>query len=361
MKIRQFKAGITLTAVSILLGTVVCAAAFGAKHQELARDIFVPTEMFAPFKRLSSQPILKPRSERFDSAGAFNPSVVKNNDGKFVMLYRGQDNAGVSRIGYAISDDGVKFEAEEHPILAPKLADEEKGIEDPRLSPSLVQPGSWDLTATAYNTDAQLVLYRSADLRKWERVSVMAPAKGGAWNINWTKSGAIVPQKIAGKYWAYYMGDASDARDQTGILSSVDGINWSDATKSPVLKRRPGQFDSRVVEPGPAPVITKDGILLLYNGADDGLTYKTGWALFDKTDPTKLLARCTKPIFVPEMKWEKKIASKVVHQAPNVVFVEGLVKDGDRYLVYYGAADSYVGVAETHLESCVGESKQGRK
>jgi len=88
---------------------------------------------------------------------------------------------------------------------------------------------------------------------------------------------------------------------------------------------------------------------LLYNGADNDLVYRTGWALFDKNDPTKLIARSSRPIFRPSADWEKKNASAEVHQAPNVVFVEGMVKDGDRYLVYYGAADSYVGVAETHL------------
>lgn len=353
-----------MTVFSILVLMGACSPSFAAKQIKLAKPAFEPTEMFGEFKRLSDQPILKPRTDRFDSAGAFNPSVVKNKDGKFVMLYRGQDNAGVSRIGYAISDDGIKFVADEHPILAPKLSDEEKGIEDPRLSPSLAEPGKWDLTATAYNTDAQLALYRSSDLRNWDRVCIMVPAKKGAWNINWTKSGAIVPEKINGKYWAYYMGDDKNGRDQTGVISSADGTNWTDATDQPVLKHRPGNFDSRVVEPGPAPIITNDGILLLYNGADDGLTYKTGWALFDKNDPTKLLARCEKPIFVPEMKWEKKIASKVVHQAPNVVFVEGLVKDGARYLIYYGAADSYVGVAETRLEALSNDKlrkRRGRK
>jgi len=94
-----------------------------------------------------------------------------------------------------------------------------------------------------------------------------------------------------------------------------------------------------VVEPGPSPVITKDGILLVYNGADDQLVYQTGWALFDKADPTKLLARSDQPIFRPEQEWEK------IGQVPNVVFVEGLVRQPHRWIFYYGAADKYIGVA----------------
>jgi hypothetical protein len=63
-------------------------------------------------------------------------------------------------------------------------------------------------------------------------------------------------------------------------------------------------FDSKVAEPGPAPLILEEGILLFYNGADDKLVYRLGWALFDMYDPTRLLARADTPIFEPELEWE---------------------------------------------------------
>lgn len=311
-------------------------------------------ERLTNFERRSDRPILSPRPGKFDSVGAFNPTVVKTKDGRFVMLYRGQDEKGVSRIGYAESIDGIHFTPDDEPVLAPSQPDEQNGIEDPRLSASLDHAGQWDLTVTIYNTDAQLTLFRSNDLKHWRRIGIMMPARKGSWNVNWTKSGAIVPEKVNGETWMYYMGDAENGSDQTGIASSKDGINWKDATISPVLERRPGKFDSRVVEPGPAPIMTKQGILLLYNGADDSLTYRTGWALFDKNNPSRVLARSDEPIFQPELDWEKKVASSTVHQAPNVVFVEGLVEDGKRYLVYYGAADCRVGVASCVLESVPG-------
>jgi predicted GH43/DUF377 family glycosyl hydrolase len=102
-------------------------------------------------------------------------------------------------------------------------------------------------------------------------------------------------------------------------------------------------FDSKVVEPGPAPILTKEGILLIYNGADDKLVYRTGWALFDKKDPAKVLERSDKPIFAPDEDWEKN------GQVNNVVFVEGLTRDGDKLKLYYGCADSRTGVAECSL------------
>jgi predicted GH43/DUF377 family glycosyl hydrolase len=149
-----------------------------------------------------------------------------------------------------------------------------------------------------------------------------------------------VPEKIDGKYWMYFLGTTPDNNDQMGLASSTDLLHWTDATDVPVLPVRAGQFDSRVVEPGPAPIITPKGIVLIYNGADDKLVYRTGIALFDRNDPRKMISRTDTPIFAPERQWEK------VGQVPNVVFVEGMVRQGERYLFYYGGADAYVGVAE---------------
>ncbi len=104
---------------------------------------------------------------------------------------------------------------------------------------------------------------------------------------------------------------------------------------------RPGKFDSRVAEPGPSPIVTNQGIVLVYNGADDKLVYRTGVAVFDRKDPRKLIWRSEAPVFFPEKDWEK------MGQVPNVVFVEGMVRRGDRFLFYYGGADTHVGVAES--------------
>jgi predicted GH43/DUF377 family glycosyl hydrolase len=168
---------------------------------------------------------------------------------------------------------------------------------------------------------------------------VILPAYNGRWNVGWTKSGAIVPEKIDGKYWMYFLGTAADKTDQMGLAYSVDLVHWTDALDVPVLPRRPGRFDSRVVEPGPAPIVTADGIVLIYNGADDSLVYRTGIAGFDRADPRRVLFRTDTPVFAPEAAWEK------AGQVPNVVFVEGMVRQGSRWLLYYGGADKYVGVA----------------
>ncbi len=297
---------------------------------------------FGEWRRAAEAPVLSPQGTTWESAGTFNPAVVRHGS-KFVMLYRAQDAAGTSRLGYAESADGIFFTRRAEPVLSPE-ADYEKdgGVEDPRLQRF---GDTYYLTYTGYNKkDAQLCLATSQDVIHWERKGVILPAYKGNWNRGWTKSGAMVPEKIGGKYWMYWLGTTADKTDQMGISYSSDLLHWTEATETPVLPRRPGKFDSRVVEPGPPPIFTKDGIILIYNGADDKLIYRTGVAVFDRKDPRKLLSRTDEPIFTPEKEWEK------VGQVPNVVFVEGMARQGKRWLFYYGGADKYVGVARAPVQ-----------
>jgi predicted GH43/DUF377 family glycosyl hydrolase len=296
---------------------------------------------FGVWQHVSETPIIAPQGNGWEAAGTFNPSVIVH-DGKVVMLYRAQDKDGTSRLGYAESADGVHFTRRSEPVFSPeKDYEKDGGVEDPRL----VQFGeTYYLTYTGYNKkDAQLCLATSEDLIHWERKGVILPAYKGKWNVRWTKSGAIVPEKIGGKYWMYFLGTSRDNKDQMGLASSTDLLHWTDETDAPVLPAREGKFDSRVVEPGPAPIVTPKGIVLIYNGADDKLVYRTGVAMFDRNNPGRVISRTDTAVFDPEKEWEK------VGQVPNVVFVEGMVRRGPKYLFYYGGADTNVGVAEAKV------------
>jgi predicted GH43/DUF377 family glycosyl hydrolase len=287
---------------------------------------------------MSDSPVISPRGDGWEAAGTFNPAVVMR-DSKIVMLYRAQDKQGTSRLGYAESADGLRFTRRDEPVLSPSAEyEKDGGVEDPRL----VRFGdTYYLTYTGYNKkDAQLCLATSNDLIHWDRKGVIVPANKGNWNVKWTKSGAIVPERIDRKYWMYFLGTSADNTDQAGLAYSPDLLHWTEATQVPVLPVRPGKFDSRVAEPGPAPIVTGNEIVLIYNGADEKLVYRTGIAVFDRADPRKLLWRSDEPLYSPDKEWEK------VGQVPNVVFVEGMVERNGRYFFYYGGADKFVGVAE---------------
>ncbi len=314
--------------------------------------------------RVSNQPLLSP-GETWSSFGLFNPAAIEAS-GKTVLLFRAQDRDHTSRIGYAESADGLHFTERPDPVLSPRTPYEQGGgVEDPRV---LRINGTYYLTYTGYNrqahravggrrarsiSDAQLCLATSTDLIHWNRKGVILPAYKGTWNTQWTKSGAIVGEKIDGKWWMYYLGTRKDSdgvsRDYMGLASSDDLLHWSDATSEPVLPRHPGAFDSRVMEPGPPPFLTQQGILLLYNGADDHLVYRPGWVLFDRRDPRRILSRCDKPFAAPTLAWEK------IGNVPNVIFLEGAVAKGNLrgdsldLMGYYGAADKYIGALDVRV------------
>lgn len=294
--------------------------------------------------RLSSEPLLKPAGSGWRGFAVFNPAAIRIGS-KTVLLFRAQGRDHVSRIGYADTSDGIHFKVRPEPVLSPETSYEKGGgVEDPRV---VRINGTYYLTYTGYNLhDAQLCLATSKDLIHWHRQGIILPAYRGTWNTKWTKSGAILSQKVNGKWWMYYLGTKKDRdgvlRDYMGLASSTDLLHWKDATEEPVLTRRPGAFDSRVMEPGPPPIMTKAGILLLYNGADKNLVYGPGWVLFDRHNPARVLARADHAFIVPRLSWEK------IGNVPNVIFLEGAVADlnaaGTLDLTgYYGGADKYLG------------------
>ena len=304
----------------------------------------------------------------------FNPAAVVRN-GKIYLLYRAQDSigkpAGTSRIGLAVSNNGLTFKRYPKPVLYPendkyKKYEWQGGTEDPRIVQN--DSGTYYMTYTAYDgKTARLFIATSNDLKNWVKHGSVF-SKAGAKYVNmWSKSGAIVCRrvgdkfvaaKINGKYWMYF-GDTD-----IFLAHSEDLINWTPVEKSkggtpdsidngkvsllPVLKPRKGKFDSQLVESGPFALITKKGILLIYNSknskeyGDTTLpagTYSAGQALFDIHNPEKLIARTQSYFMKPDKPYE------ITGQVNNVVFVEGLTYFKSKWFLYYGTADTKIAVA----------------
>ncbi|MFT7426848.1 MAG: putative GH43/DUF377 family glycosyl hydrolase, partial [Algoriphagus sp.] len=180
--------------------------------------------------------------------------------------------------------------------------------------------------------------------------------KDGKYHNTESKSGAIVTElnegkltaaKIDGKYWMYY------GVPHIWLATSEDLIHWQpvenhEGNRVPVLSPRPGYFDSWLVEAGPPPVLTKDGIVMLYNAGNSqqvgvknlgNRVYTGGQALFSGSEPWKLLDRVEAPFIQPTLPFEKS------GQYPEgTTFLEGLVFFEGKWLLYYGTADSMVGV-----------------
>lgn len=318
----------------------------------------------------SLNPILEPSAvEKFicpitkeltawNERNVLNPAAVVR-DGKVYLLFRSQDQHMTSRIGMAVSDDGLHFSKLPEPVFYPgedsmKKYEWKGGVEDPRIVES--EDGLYILTYTAYDgKTARLCLASSADLMHWNKHGLVLTAE--KYKDTWSKSGAIVAEqrdnkivavKINGKYWMYF-GDT-----ELFMASSPDLLNWTVAENEEskkmiaVLHPRMGYFDSRLVEPGPYALLKDEGILLLYNGSnaqnfnDTALpkfTYSAGQALFDKNQPYKLIDRKINYFLTPDKEYEK------IGEVNEVCFIEGLVYFKNKWFLYYGTADSKIAVA----------------
>lgn len=303
-------------------------------------------------------PVLK-REVKWEEKDVFNPAAVVR-DNKIYMVFRAEDKigkyAGTSRLGVAVSDDGLHFTKLKEPVLFPdndslKIYEWEGGIEDPRIVER--EDGTYILTYTSYDGKiARLMLATSPDLMHWTKYGTVL---NGKHKNTWSKSGAIIAEqmgsrivakKINGKYWMYF-GDTD-----LFMATSEDLIQWQaveeDGKIKSVLLPRKGYFDSRLVESGPYALLTEKGILLIYNSMNhdtDGdpaipkSAYCAGQALFDKNDPTRLISRLEENFMMPDKPYE------ITGQVNRVCFLEGMVPFQGKWFLYYGTADSKIAVA----------------
>jgi beta-1,2-mannosidase len=322
----------------------------------------------------------------WEAKDVFNPTAVVK-DGKVYLLYRAEDKvgtyAGTSRIGLAVSDDGIHFSKNAAPVLHPdnenfRELEWEGGCEDPRVVED--SAGNYVMLYTAFNGEiARLCVATSTNLVKWQKHGLaFGDVDNGALKDYWCKSGSVVTSlkngrliatKIRGKYWMYF------GELDIFVATSDDLIHWTPEIRTeqmvkklkylgdskyevqlPVtrnafktaLTTRAGHFDSQLVEPGPPAVLTDKGIVFIYNGVNNASygdpaiaqnAYCGGQALFDPKDPSCLIARCSESFMIPSS--EKETSG----QTDQVNFLESLVYFNGKWITYFGMADSFIGMA----------------
>ncbi len=367
------------------LGLAVALLCAAGLHAQTAQ----PWEI-GPFTRpANGNPVIAPRPEsvftdpilkapaHWEALHTFNPAAIVR-DGKICVLYRAEDNSGsmeigghTSRLGLAESKDGIHFKRRADPVFYP--ADDAQqsrewpgGVEDPRIVEA--EDGTYVLTYTQWNRKTYSVgIATSPDLMHWTKQGpAFLVALGGKYAQLQYKSAGIVTvldkkkhrliaARINGRYWMYW------GEGTIRLATSVDLIHWipvEDQHGAPValLRPRPGRFDSTFPETGPPPVLTKAGIVVLYNGknaagdtssgsGDPDLgpdAYAAGEALFDAHNPAFLIGQTGHPVLKPEQPYEK-----TGQYVAGTTFAEGLVYLHHRWFLYYGCADSLVAVVES--------------
>lgn len=294
--------------------------------------------VIGPFVDYPKNPILAPGKD-FTSKGIFNPTVIKEGR-EFFMLFRAETDDGLTgRIGLAMSSDGIHFTIYPKPVIVPSSDFDRFGCEDPRV----VKFGdTYFLTyvgnSGGYNV-GNICLATSKDLFHWEKHGSVLQPMEGRWDSGQIKAGVIVPDKINGKYIMYFMGEERPWVTAIGIAYSEDLFRWYEPQDEPVIIPRKGYFDCQGVEPGPTPVLLKEGILLIYNGWGEDSIYKPGGILFQIDEPARVIKRTDEPLLLPSRDYGEGFGTG------NHVVSEGLIIDRDRWLLYYGAADRFTCLA----------------
>jgi predicted GH43/DUF377 family glycosyl hydrolase len=334
-------------------------------------DYVPPIFPILPFNKYASNPILVPNpANNFESTYLYNPTAIVLNDTIF-LLYRAQNASKTSSIGLAWSTDGYNFTRLNRPIIsATEPWEAIGGCEDPRI---VRINNTFHLTYTAFNNvSAQLCTATSTDLLTWTKSPPLFPG----WTdvaysdidiptprVNHSKSGAIVSEPTPDGLYHMYWGDSFFYH-----ATSPDLKNWTTLPAEEYFARPINPWENRLIEPGPAPIKTRDGRwLLIYNGMTTGRIgypkdqYSVGQMLIDPSGSFRPnlnvsdemyqpalkdgpIARLEQPILVPEEEGE------VNGQVSQVVFAEGLVQFKGKWFLYYGMADSELGVAVADVQ-----------
>lgn len=309
-------------------------------------------------RRFAQNPVLEPIKEHpWESKCVFNPGAI-NLNGRVYLVYRAMGKDNISRLGLAVSEDGFKFTQRlETPIFEPGRVSEGKGCEDPRLT--LVGERIY-MAYTAYDgLVAQIALasigvddFLNYRWGAWRRHGLVFPGftdKDGALFPERSKEQFVMLHRIDPHMWitsSSHLRCPWSRREHRIVAGSTSGMLW----------------DGRKIGAGAQPIKTRYGWLLITHGSDHAHVYRLGVMLLDLDDPRTLLYRSPNSILEPTESYEVGEASK--HHVPNVVFTCGAVprEDSkkildaeDELLVYYGAADSVVGVATAKIAELIPE------
>lgn len=314
-------------------------------------------------QRYPNNPIISPVPENaWEHDGAFNGCVAYH-DGTYHMVYRALSSEKrqngvsmrVSTVGYATSKDGVTYG--DHQMLFEPTEDWEiYGCEDPRIT---FFEGKFYIFYTALSVfpfaayGIKTAVAVTTDFKTFEKHPV------STFNA---KAMALFPERINGKMAALITinTDMPPAKICVALFDREEDIwspyywqEWYDNVNQHSLHLLRDLRDQ--IELGAPPVKTPDGWIMIYsyigNYMSNDKNFGIEAALLDLNDPRSIIARTDHSLLDPEAEYE-------LHgDVPNIVFPSGaLIKDED-FLVYYGAADTRVGVASTKLANLMAELK----
>ncbi|MEM9883070.1 MAG: glycosylase [Planctomycetota bacterium] len=347
--------------------------------------------------RLLSPDDLKPSRDGMRVIGVFNPAAARRADGRIVMLARvaeaptdrrsgfhalpridadgglvveylpeDQDTLidprkvvraadGLMRLkfvshirAFLLDETGTRVESELPPLLA-EGPYETFGVEDPRIT---VIDGTYFVTYVSVSEHgAATSLATTRDFETYERHGIIFCPEN--------KDVVLLPEKVGGRFVALHRPNTFQrfCKPEMWLATSDDAVAWGGHRH--VWSGRRAWDDDRIGA-GPPPVRVAGrsgrpgGLLELYHGSRRATkrgevgAYQAGLLLLDPDDPARVLAHSPEPVMAAQHDWE------MTGFVPNVVFPTGVIETDNQWQVYYGAADTHVGVAVFDLDDLMG-------
>ncbi len=296
------------------------------------------------FRRHKLNPILSAADWPYQINSVFNAGATLLPDGTTLLLCRVEDRRGHSHLSVARSANGIDdWQIDPQPTMLAepdKYPEELWGIEDPRIT-FVPELSKYAIVYTAFTRDGPgVALAFTEDFRSFDRYGVIMPPED--------KDAALLPHRIGGN-WAMIHRPVSAPRAHMWISYSPDLRHWG-SHKLMMDARRGSWWDANKIGLSPPPIETPQGWLVIYHGVKHtaaGCIYRLGLALFDLHSPETCLKRGDEWIFAPEELYEQH------GDVGNVVFPCGytIAPDGDTIHLYYGAADTCIGLATGSLRA----------
>jgi len=318
-------------------------------------------KMIPKLKRCEKNPIITREDiqdifpDTFDVTSVFNPGAIKYKN-RYLLMLRVQKRSRETVFIMAESENGVDFTVDDKIVRMDGIEEVKEKIYhcyDPRITE--IDGIYYIMFAMDMEQDCRLGLAKTDNFLIFEFIGIVADED--------IRNGVLFPELFDGKYLrldrpnTVKLEDGPTSGDTICLSESKNLIDWKRV--GTVAKGRFHYWDEGIGS-GPPPVKTRKGWLHLYHGIARHFgspVYQAGIMLLDLENPCNVIARSKNNILEPRYIYE------YVGQVPNVVFPSGMiVKEYDQegfakldseVFIYYGAADTSVGLATTTINKLI--------
>ncbi|WP_416147209.1 glycosylase [Salipaludibacillus sp. HK11] len=310
-----------------------------------------PKGLDAPVWRHSENPVIM-RNPVKGVARIFNSAVLAF-EGKFIGVFRAETTNGRPHLHLGYSEDALDWKIEEDRI---PFVDEDGNNYQPNYAydPRLVKVE--DTYYIMWCTDfygASIGMAKTKDFKSFVRLENPF--------LPFNRNGVLFPRKINGNYQLLSRpSDSGHTPFGDIFLSESPDMTFWGKHRQVMSKGGEGWWQAVKIGGGPAPIETSEGWLVFYHGVTgtcNGFVYSMGAAILDIDEPSKVKYRCKTFVLTPEEWYEER------GFVNNVIFPCATLTDDEtgRIAIYYGSADTYVGLAYTQVDEIVDFIKENHE